>query len=59
MGGGWDAGGFASRDAACSGGVGRASAQMYPEFVHELEDESRLKIDLRAWDAACLRIRPP
>ena len=24
-----------------------ASAQMYPEFVHELEDESRLKIDLR------------
>jgi glycine oxidase len=25
-----------------------ASARMYPEFVHELEDESRLKIDLRA-----------
>lgn len=24
-----------------------ASAQMYPEFVHELQDESRLKIDLR------------
>lgn len=24
-----------------------ASARMYPEFVHELEDESRLKIDLR------------
>jgi len=25
-----------------------ASAGMYPEFVHELEDESRLKIDLRS-----------
>ena len=25
-----------------------ASARMYPEFVHELEDESRIKIDLRA-----------
>jgi glycine oxidase len=25
-----------------------ASAAMYPEFVHELEDESRLKIDLRS-----------
>jgi len=25
-----------------------ASASMYPEFVHELEDESRLKIDLRS-----------
>jgi glycine oxidase len=25
-----------------------ASARMYPEFVHELEDESGLKIDLRA-----------
>lgn len=24
-----------------------ASAKMYPEFVHELEDESRMKIDLR------------
>lgn len=28
-----------------------ASARMYPEFVHELEDESRLKIDLRAQGA--------
>ena len=27
--------------------LARASAQMYPEFVRELEDESRLKIDLR------------
>jgi glycine oxidase len=26
-----------------------ASAAMYPEFVHELQDESRLKIDLRAF----------
>src|ERR1700722_11511479 len=25
-----------------------ASARMYPEFVHELEDESGLKIDLRS-----------
>ncbi len=25
-----------------------ASARMYPEFVHELEDESRIKIDLRS-----------
>lgn len=25
-----------------------ASARMYPEFVHELEDESQLKIDLRS-----------
>jgi glycine oxidase len=25
-----------------------ASAAMYPEFVHELEDESRVKIDLRS-----------
>jgi glycine oxidase len=28
--------------------LARASARMYPEFVHELEDESGLKIDLRA-----------
>src|SRR3974377_12687 len=28
--------------------LAHASAQMYPEFVHQLEDESRLKIDLRA-----------
>jgi glycine oxidase len=28
--------------------VARTSARMYPEFVHELEDESGLKIDLRA-----------
>lgn len=28
--------------------VATASARMYPEFVHELEDESGLKIDLRA-----------
>lgn len=27
--------------------LARASARMYPEFVHELEDESRMKIDLR------------
>src|SRR5271157_5727799 len=28
-----------------------ASARMYPEFVHELEDESRMKIDLRGQGA--------
>jgi glycine oxidase len=28
--------------------VAMASARMYPEFVHELQDESGLKIDLRA-----------
>ena len=27
--------------------LAKASARMYPEFVHELEDESRRKIDLR------------
>src|SRR6266478_2162970 len=40
-----------------------ASAWMYPEFVHELEDESRLRIDLRSegtllWEpAADARLR--
>jgi glycine oxidase len=28
--------------------LSEASARMYPEFVHELEDESRQKIDLRS-----------
>jgi len=28
-------------------GLATASAKMYPEFVHELEYESRMKIDLR------------
>jgi glycine oxidase len=27
--------------------LAEASAQLYPEFVHELEDESRLKVDFR------------
>ncbi len=27
--------------------LARASAQMYPEFVHELQDESGMKVDLR------------
>jgi glycine oxidase len=27
--------------------LAKASAQMYPEFVHELEDESGLRVDLR------------
>ena len=34
-----------------------ASAQMYPEFVHELEDESGLKIDLRS-DGTLLVLDP-
>ena len=29
-------------------GLAEASAAMYPEFVHELEDESGMKIDLRS-----------
>ncbi|MBI3476138.1 MAG: glycine oxidase ThiO [Acidobacteria bacterium] len=37
--------------------LGAASARMYPEFVHQLKDESRLNIDLRSegallWDPA-------
>jgi glycine oxidase len=28
-------------------GIAEQSARMYPEFVHELEDESGLKVDLR------------
>ena len=40
-----------------------ASARMYPEFVHELEDESGLKIDLRSQGTIVLtcaetRLRP-
>jgi glycine oxidase ThiO len=31
-----------------------ASAKMYPEFVHELEDESGIKVDLRAQGAVLL-----
>ena len=34
------------------------SARMYPEFVHELEDESRLKIDLRE-HGTLLFVDPP
>jgi len=28
--------------------LARVSAEMYPEFVHELEDESGLNVDLRS-----------
>lgn len=35
-----------------------ASARMYPEFVHELEDESRLKIDLRSVGTIVLSQNP-
>ncbi len=35
-----------------------ASARMYPEFVHELEDESRMKIDLRD-QGTLLFVDPP
>jgi glycine oxidase len=48
----WAAGGmladFPFEMPAALGELARASARMYPEFVHELEDESRMKIDLRA-----------
>ena len=27
--------------------MARASAEIYPEFVHEIEDESGVKVDLR------------
>ncbi|MGA9529135.1 MAG: glycine oxidase ThiO [Terriglobales bacterium] len=47
----WAAGGMLAdspietKPALCK--LAAASAEMYPEFVHELEDESRMKIDLR------------
>jgi glycine oxidase len=48
----WAAGGmladFPLEIPAALAELARASARMYPEFVHELEDESRMKIDLRA-----------
>lgn len=36
-----------------------ASARMYPEFVHELQDESGLKIDLRAVGTLLFLDAPP
>jgi glycine oxidase len=36
-----------------------ASAKMYPEFVHELEDESRIKIDLRSVGTLLFLDSPP
>jgi len=48
----WAAGGmladFPLEMPAALADLARTSARMYPEFVHELEDESRMKIDLRA-----------
>jgi glycine oxidase len=48
----WAAGGmlvdFADETRPALRELATASARMYPEFVKELEDESRLKIDLRA-----------
>jgi glycine oxidase len=48
----WAAGGmlvdFPGETPAVLQELATASARMYPEFVHELEDESRLKIDLRS-----------
>jgi len=47
----WAAGGmlveFPLETPAALWELASASARMYPEFVHELEDESRMKIDLR------------
>jgi glycine oxidase len=47
----WAAGGmladFPLEMPAALAELAAASARMYPEYVHELEDESRLKIDLR------------
>jgi glycine oxidase len=48
----WAAGGmlvdFPMETAPAQRELATASARMYPEFVHELEDESCLKIDLRS-----------
>jgi glycine oxidase len=48
----WAAGGmlvdFPDETPALLRELATASARMYPEFVHELEDESGLKIDLRS-----------
>ncbi len=48
----WAAGGmlcdFAIETPSALRELATASARMYPEFVHELEDESGLKIDLRS-----------
>src|SRR5882762_1626562 len=48
----WAAGGMlvgvGLETAAALQPLATASARMYPEFVHELEDESRRKIDLRS-----------
>src|SRR6267143_1380920 len=48
----WDAGGmlvdFPAETPSGLRKLATASARMYPEFVHELEDESGLKIDLRS-----------
>src|SRR6267143_1381946 len=48
----WDAGGmlvdYPAETLPGLRELATASARMYPEFVHELEDESGLKIDLRS-----------
>src|SRR6266853_6590237 len=36
-----------------------ASARMYPEFVHELEDESGVKVDLRSVGTLQFHDAPP
>ena len=38
-------------------GLARASARMYPEFVHQLQDESGMKVDLRD-DGTILFVSP-
>jgi len=54
----WAAGGMLADDglevAPALQELASASARMYPEFVHELEDESRMKIDLRDTGAIVL-----
>jgi glycine oxidase len=40
-------------------GLATASAAMYPEFVHELEDESGMKIDLRSIGTLLFLDEPP
>jgi glycine oxidase len=59
----WAAGGmlcdFPAETALALLDLAAASARMYPEFVRELEDESRLKIDLRAVGTLVFLHDPP
>ncbi len=59
----WAAGGmladFASEMPLALRDLASASATMYPEFVHQLQDESGLKIDLRSHGTLLFLEEPP